>query len=226
MPPAFPLDFIAPLPPPRPADMVPPHATAPPATPPSPQPLATAPDPACARVLSSAKLIAVSVPPIIAQDGCGIAEPVTLSAVVLDDGTRIPFDPSATLRCALAEALGDWVRGDIAPLAQKAGGGLVKIIGSNGYECRSRNRVSGAKLSEHGKGNAYDMLGFALRDGRQLSIAKQTEAQDVMTQLKAASCARFMTVLGPGSDGFHQTHLHVDLEERRKDGRICHWQVN
>jgi hypothetical protein len=32
-------------------------------------------------------------------------------------------------------------------------------------------------------------------------------------------------VLGPGSDGFHEEHIHVDLAERRSGNRLCHWEV-
>jgi Extensin-like protein C-terminus len=34
-----------------------------------------------------------------------------------------------------------------------------------------------------------------------------------------------MTVLGPGSDGYHEDHVHVDLAERRNGYRICEWDV-
>jgi len=32
-------------------------------------------------------------------------------------------------------------------------------------------------------------------------------------------------VLGPGSDGYHEDHIHLDLMERRNDYRICQWNV-
>jgi hypothetical protein len=39
-------------------------------------------------------------------------------------------------------------------------------------------------------------------------------------------CARFSTVLGPGSDGYHENHIHVDLMERRSGYRaMCQWDV-
>ena len=38
-------------------------------------------------------------------------------------------------------------------------------------------------------------------------------------------CARFTTVLGPGSDGYHEDHIHLDLMERRNNYRICQWNV-
>ena len=38
-------------------------------------------------------------------------------------------------------------------------------------------------------------------------------------------CARFTTVLGPGSDWYHEDHIHLDLAERRSGYRICQWNV-
>ncbi len=40
-----------------------------------------------------------------------------------------------------------------------------------------------------------------------------------------SACARFSTVLGPGSDGYHEDHIHLDLDERRSNYRICQWDV-
>ena len=43
--------------------------------------------------------------------------------------------------------------------------------------------------------------------------------------LRASTCARFSTVLGPGSDGSHEQHIHVDLAERRGGYKMCEWDV-
>jgi Extensin-like protein C-terminus len=32
-------------------------------------------------------------------------------------------------------------------------------------------------------------------------------------------------VLGPGSDGYHEQHIHLDLAERHNNYRICEWDV-
>ena len=50
-------------------------------------------------------------------------------------------------------------------------------------------------------------------------------SHDFRDKIKADVCARFMTVLGPGSDGYHEEHIHLDLAERRNDYRICQWNV-
>ena len=50
-------------------------------------------------------------------------------------------------------------------------------------------------------------------------------ARDVRETVLHSVCARFSTVLGPGSDGYHEDHIHLDLMERRNDYRICQWNV-
>ena len=44
-------------------------------------------------------------------------------------------------------------------------------------------------------------------------------------RLRASACARFATVLGPGSDGYHEEHIHVDLAERHGGYKMCEWDV-
>ena len=46
-----------------------------------------------------------------------------------------------------------------------------------------------------------------------------------MTALRDTACVKFSTVLGPGSDGFHETHMHIDLAPRRSAAHYCHWQI-
>ena len=209
-----------PTPPPRPTELGPPQSTGT-----SPQEAAPPPDAACTHAMTSGHLVAVLVAPVVGPDQCGIAAPLKLSAIILADGARVPLEPESLLRCDFAEALADWVREDIAPLAQIAGGGLTKILGSDGYECRSRNRIIGAIISEHATGNALDLRGFKLHDGRTLLIWSANEDLDFMTQIRDTSCARFTTVLGPGSDGYHQAHMHVDLKVRHNGYRICQWDM-
>ena len=63
--------------------------------------------------------------------------------------------------------------------------------------------------------------------GRGSSVKVRAAAlrSDARERLKASACARFTTVLGPASDGFHEGHVHVDLAERRSGYRICQWAV-
>jgi len=43
--------------------------------------------------------------------------------------------------------------------------------------------------------------------------------------MKAAVCNRFTTVLGPGSDGYHEDHIHMDRADRRGGYRLCQWDL-
>jgi hypothetical protein len=201
---------------------MPPVAPAPVVT--APAPFVPAPDPTCPVVLQSKEIVVAAAAPVSGPNGCGIATPVTLSAVILKDGTKVPFEPPSLIRCDLAETLGTWFREDIAPALETAGG-LAKILGSNGYECRNRDHLTRAKLSEHAKGNALDLRGFVLRNGQTILIEKDAAQPAFLTQVRATACTRFRTVLGPGGDVFHEMHLHVDLEQRHHDFRICEWVV-
>jgi len=44
--------------------------------------------------------------------------------------------------------------------------------------------------------------------------------------MKAAACNRFTTVRGPGSDGYHEDHIHMDRAERRGGYRLCQWDLH
>src|SRR6185312_7385988 len=93
------------------------------------------------------------------------------------------------------------------------------------YECRGRNRVVGAKISEHGKGNAIDVRAFHLSDGRRIELTDAKADKPLREALRQEVCGRFTTVLGPGSDGYHEGHIHLDLAERHGGYRICEWDV-
>lgn len=54
----------------------------------------------------------------------------------------------------------------------KLGSVLSTVETYDDFECRGRNRIASAKLSEHGKGNAVDLRIFRLADGRALSLTQ------------------------------------------------------
>jgi hypothetical protein len=169
--------------------------------------------------------MAPSIPDIHGPGGCGGEDLVRLEAVVLPDHHQVTLKPAAILRCKMASAIADWVRSDIAPLAKSLGGVMTDLDNFDSFECRGRNRVAGAQLSEHGRANALDVRSFKFADGRTISLTDRTVARDVRETVLHSVCVRFSTVLGPGSDGYHEDHIHLDLMERRNDYRICQWNV-
>ena len=164
-------------------------------------------------------------PQITGADGCGIDDPVKLSAVITKDKVRVAITPPATMRCTTAEAIVQWVREDVVPIAATLGAPLGGIANYASYECRGRNRIVGAQISEHGKGNALDIRALTLTNGKSYEPTDVAVPKDMRERLKASACARFTTVLGPASDGFHEGHIHVDLAQRRSGFRLCQWAV-
>ena len=162
---------------------------------------------------------------VTGADGCGIDDPVKLSAVITKDKVRVAITPPATMRCTTAEAIAQWVREDVTPIAGTLGAPLGGIANYASYECRGRNRIVGAQISEHGKGNALDIRALTLANGKTYELTDVSVAKETRERLKASACARFTTVLGPASDGFHEGHIHVDLAQRRSGFRICQWAV-
>jgi hypothetical protein len=150
---------------------------------------------------------------------------VRLEAVVLPDKRRVSVKPAAILRCAMASAIADWIRTDMAPLATSLGSVISDLDNFDSFECRGRNRVVGARLSEHGRANALDVRAIKLANGRSISLTDRTVSRELRETVLHSVCARFSTVLGPGSDWYHEDHIHLDLMERRNDYRICQWNV-
>ena len=64
-----------------------------------------------------------------------------------------------------------------------------------------------------------------LANGRLVEWTDPAVAREARESLRRSACGRFMTVLGPGSDGYHESHIHVDLAERRGNYRMCQWEV-
>jgi hypothetical protein len=190
------------------------------------KPAAPAPQPsACRLALSDAIAIAPSIPDVHGVGGCGGEDLVRLEAVVLPDKHLVAVKPAAILRCAMATAIADWVRTDIAPLAAGLGSIVTDLDNFDSFECRGRNRVAGAPLSEHGRANALDVRSFKLANGRAISLTDRTMSRELRENVLHSVCARFSTVLGPGSDWYHEDHIHLDLMGRHNDYKICQWNV-
>jgi hypothetical protein len=180
---------------------------------------------ACRLALTDAIAIAPSVPDIKGPGGCGGEDLVRLEAIVLADKRHVAVKPAAVLRCKMATAIADWIRSDIAPLAQGLGSTISDLDNFDSFECRGRNRVAGAMLSEHGRANALDVRSLKLASGRVISLTDRSVPRDLRETVLRSVCARFPTVLGPGSDWYHEDHIHLDLMERRNNYRICQWNV-
>ena len=164
-------------------------------------------------------------PRLIGPGACGGGDMVQLDAVLIPGHERVALKPAPVLRCVMAEQLAAWIRDEAAPRVAAAGTALRSVETYDDFDCRGRNRILGAKLSEHGKGNAVDLRTFTLADRQVIGLTDMTAPKDLREAIRASACARFTTVLGPGSDGYHEGHIHLDLAERSRGYRICQWEV-
>ena len=164
------------------------------------------------------------------QSACTVDRGVSMSAVKMRDGRMVKLEPAAVLRCEMAASVANWLREKVDPAVATLGSPLSVVMVAASQQCRPRNRVKGAKISEHGRGNALDTRGYVLEDGRKFVIGRDTKDAKAMPQafqeqLKASACADFTTILGPGSDGYHEEHLHVDRAVRRSTVAMCQWKI-
>jgi hypothetical protein len=164
-------------------------------------------------------------PSITGPGSCGAEDIVSLEAVVLKDGRRIALAPAATLRCPMAEAVARWIREEVAPATATLGSPARAIVTATSYDCRERDRVPGAKLSEHGRANALDLRGVTLANGTAVDLTDKAASKEFRDLIRQSACNTFTTVLGPGSDDYHNSHIHLDLIERKSGYRMCQRDV-
>ena len=157
-----------------------------------------------------------TIAPIVSKvNGCGVADPVRVTSVA-----GVKLSQAADLDCDTAIALKSWVENGLQPQFGK--NEVVQLQVAGHYVCRPRNNVRGNKISEHGRGNAIDISGLVLADGQLITVAGDFGHKGWGQAMKAAhkaACGIFSTTLGPGSDGYHEDHMHFDVAPGR--GPYC-----
>jgi hypothetical protein len=143
--------------------------------------------------------------------GCGLDKPVRVTSI-----SGIRLNQPATFSCDTAQAMKSWIENGLRPAMGRRE--VVEIRVAASYICRNRNNKKGAKISEHGRGRAVDVAGFVFSDGTEWSIARNYNKQ--VRRAHKAACGIFGTTLGPGSDGYHEDHLHFDIA-RHNNGPYC-----
>lgn len=147
--------------------------------------------------------------------GCFIQNAVRVKSV-----SGVQLSQTALMTCDTAKALKNWVDKGVQPAFGKK---VVEMKVAAHYACRTRNNKAGAKLSEHAKGRAIDISGFTLKNGKQVTVlgdwGKGSDGK-ALRKVHKAACGPFGTVLGPGSDGYHRDHIHMDTA-RYRNGTYC-----
>ena len=132
--------------------------------------------------------------------------------------------PATTVTCAMAASLATWTRRDLVPAARLRYFSGVRTIhqGSN-YSCR---KIAGSRtLSEHGKGNALDIMRIELNSGRDIDVEKPGlfafRKRSFLNTIRSDGYNYFNTLLGPGYNYDHRNHFHFDIKKRRNGYRAC-----
>lgn len=138
----------------------------------------------------------------------------------------VAVKPTATLACPIVSELDRWFADSVQPSAMRwFGQRVVEIKQISAYSCRGMNGNPHAHISEHAFGNALDVAGFTLSDGRRISVKDGwrglPEEQGFLRDVQSGACAHFTTVLAPGSNVYHYDHIHVDLMRRASRRLIC-----
>ncbi len=128
----------------------------------------------------------------------------------------MPFAPRfPQFTCPVAAGMVLWLEKDLQPLSEEILGSKVARIQQYGtYSCRRMYNDANAPWSEHATGNAIDIAGFVLEDGRTISVLRDWDGDDDEARfLKAArdaACGSFGTVLSPEYNAAHADHFHLD----------------
>jgi len=158
---------------------------------------------------------------------CTIPNPVSILSIKLQNG-QIALPADMLNDCKFALEFSRWLADVANPLAeQHLGSSIKKLNSGTGFTCRRRNNLPTGKLSEHAFGNAIDIVGLTLSNGDRFLVNDPATMEPsyarFFSALRKTACGYFTTVLGPGSNAAHATHLHLDLGIHGRTGnyRIC-----
>lgn len=170
----------------------------------------TASDPAlCSAALADSTLKHTAVPDNQMGDGCGWA-----AAVRVDDAR---FAPAFTLTCSAALSLAMWERHALQPAAQaRFGQPVARIDHFGSYACRNVRGAGGEgeRRSQHASGNAFDVAGFRLGNGRRIGLVNGWDGEAAeaafLREVRDGACRFFKGTLGPDYNAAHRDHFHLD----------------
>ena len=183
-----------------------------------PPPLAFAPPPAeereCLANLATRQANFTPIPDQYFGAGCSTINSVRLLSL-RSDSADLRLTNLGPVTCHLANVFAGWARFGVDRAARQImGSPLARVETMGSYTCRN---VAGTDhLSAHASGNAIDVSGFVLADGRRITVLGDWNAGDPNTRaflqtVHLSACKRFGTVLGPSYNSAHHNHFHVEV---------------
>lgn len=146
----------------------------------------------------------------VGSGSCAIRAPVRLSGLA-----QAALEPPVVTSCQLAVTLARFEADALQPLARAELGRPVAAVRNYGSHSCRRMTGNRGRYSLHATGQAIDVSGFRLADGRVVTVAegwrgRQSDAA-FLRAAAGAACRRFSMTLTPESDRSHQDHLHLDI---------------
>jgi Uncharacterized protein conserved in bacteria len=177
----------------------------------------------CRGFLERSGIESVTLPPT-GEGSCRRADRAILVAPSHADVALSPAGAQAT--CAVDAAIAYWLLHGVQPAAEAVFGSRVVGIQHLGtVNCR---RIGGGKegnWSEHATGNAIDIAGFVLKDGRRVSVREDWngggDEAAFLHMVRDDACNSFGTVLSPDYNAAHNDHFHLDQANRTAGWSAC-----
>ena len=154
----------------------------------------------------------------VTGDGCGYAAAVRIARV-----GRAALSSPALLSCRAALSLAMLEAHGLSVASQEhLGSPVVRIDHLGTYACRNINHAPTGRRSRHATGDAIDLGGFVLADGRRITLVRDWASAEAGRSafLRAArdhACRWFDVTLSPLYNSLHRDHLHLDIG----GGRAC-----
>lgn len=132
----------------------------------------------------------------------------------------------AQATCALDAGLALWLARGVQPAAARLlGSRLVAITHYGTNSCRRIGGGPAGTWSEHATGNAIDVSGFVLADGRSVTVRDDWRGTGPRARFlhaaRDAACGTFGTVLSPDYNAAHADHFHLDQAGSRRVWSFC-----
>ena len=180
----------------------------------------------CRAFLERSGITATALAPA-GEGSCRRADRKLLAAPARLNVALRPSGAQAT--CTIDAGLAWWLTHGVQPAAEAALGSRVTGIQHLGTSnCRRIGGGEEGNWSEHATGNAIDIAGFTLADGRRISVLKDWDAEGTspaasafLHMVRDSACTSFATVLSPDYNAAHANHLHLDQAKRSGGWSAC-----
>lgn len=175
----------------------------------------------CRDALARSSIVVSTMPPV-GEGQCRREDRQTLAGADEVGVTLIPIGAQAT--CAVDLGMARWLLHGVQPAARLTLGSEVTSVEHLGT-ANCRRIGNSIRWSEHSRGNAIDISGFVLADGRRITVRRDwtgsSSASVFLHAVRDAACNSFGTVLSPDYNAAHADHLHLDQARRAYGWSTC-----